>query len=301
MSAIDLLQPATVRAHFDRQADPPRAVPTPLPSLNHECRDDGGGVGFAFGWHVTIGGASGAGKSLLGINLVAHAIKCGIRCAYISLEMSPSQLATRLYATIAGANVYSLERGSGFDAHAASEASAFLGDLYRSGLGRAWTNTKPATDVDALLRAMLDFHNECDCEYFVVDYMQLVHAPSADSLLAQITRVSRAVREFAQAHEVITIGLSQLNRETAANRYDSPTIFGLFGGSPLENDSDLVLLLDHSRYERDPASRTAKTWLLLDKNRHGAQLELPIEWDYKALRVREALPDEEEEWPGAKR
>ncbi len=101
-------------------------------------------------------------------------------------------------------------------------------------------------------------------------------------------------------HELVTVGLSQLNRETSANWHESPTIFGLFGDSPVENDSDMVLLLDHSRYERDAVTRSAKTWLLLQKNRHGAQLEVSVQWDYRTLRLREVLPDEEEEWPGAK-
>ena len=39
---------------------------------------------------------------------------------------------------------------------------------------------------------------------------------------------------------------------------------------------------------------------LLGKDRHGAQGEIPIHWDYRSLRVREALPDEEENGPQAR-
>ncbi len=35
-------------------------------------------------------------------------------------------------------------------------------------------------------------------------------------------------------------------------------------------------------------------------NRHGDHGEIPIEWDYRTLRVREALPDEVDEWPKAR-
>ncbi len=44
------------------------------------------------------------------------------------------------------------------------------------------------------------------------------------------------------------------------------------------------------------SSRTP-TWLLLGKNRHGPLCEIPVEFDYRTLRVREALADEEGEWP----
>ena len=70
---------------------------------------------------------------------------------------------------------------------------------------------------------------------------------------------------------------------------------GLFGGMILEASCDLILLLDHSRYERE--GNTAKTWLIVAKHRHGPTVEIPIEWDYRTLSVREADPDEEYRWP----
>ena len=66
----------------------------------------------------------------------------------------------------------------------------------------------------------------------------------------------------------------------------------------LEANSDQVVLLDHSRYEQDPLkSHLARTWMVLDKNRHGPRGSFPVEWDYRTLSIREALPDEEAEWP----
>ena len=63
----------------------------------------------------------------------------------------------------------------------------------------------------------------------------------------------------------------------------------------LEASSDLVLLLDHSRYERHMNS--AMTYLCAAKNRHGPTIEIPIEWDYRTLSVREGDPHEEHLWP----
>jgi hypothetical protein len=59
------------------------------------------------------------------------------------------------------------------------------------------------------------------------------------------------------------------------------------GGSPLENDSDQVLLLDHSQYDRDYENQTATTRALLCKNRHGPAAIIPVRWDYRSLRLRE--------------
>ena len=73
---------------------------------------------------------------------------------------------------------------------------------------------------------------------------------------------------------------------------------GLFGASGLENDGHQVALIDHSRYEKTEGG--ARTWLLVAKNRHGPDIEIPVWFDHRSLAVREALPDEEHLWPGQK-
>jgi hypothetical protein len=55
------------------------------------------------------------------------------------------------------------------------------------------------------------------------------------------------------------------------------------GGSAIENDSHQVLLFDHSRFERQ--GTIANTWLIVDKNRHGAVADIPVRWDYQTLRL----------------
>jgi replicative DNA helicase len=82
--------------------------------------------------------------------------------------------------------------------------------------------------------------------------------------------------------------LSQFNRETSRNRAERPTAQGLMGGSALENDSHQVLLFDHSRFTR--TANLADTWLIVDKNRHGATTDLPVQWDYRTLRLSSRVP-----------
>jgi replicative DNA helicase len=84
---------------------------------------------------------------------------------------------------------------------------------------------------------------------------------------------------------IVSLGLSQFNRETSKNYDDSPTVQGLMGGSPLENDSDQVFLIDHSRYERVDNTGGATQTLILGKNRHGPCVEFPARWDYNTLRI----------------
>ena len=96
----DLMRPGQITKHMENLELPVEAIPTPFPMWNQQCRDEGGGVGLALGWHVVIAGSTGHGKSLLAIGMAAKAIMDGETVAFMSLEMSTPQLASRLYAIL---------------------------------------------------------------------------------------------------------------------------------------------------------------------------------------------------------
>lgn len=283
-ATASLLKEGEPRRHFAEQAKPVDAVPTPLPTWNMHCRDDGGGVGLARGWHVTIGAATGYGKTLLAINMAATAIGHGEQVGFVSLEMSRSQIATRLYALITETPVDSLERGDSFSPGTASRVARQISEIRERTGGAFHVNEEPLFDLSRMKQLMRFFHEEHGCRFFVVDYLQLAGARDYQTLLEQVTNVSSEIREFAKRNHVVTLGLSQFNRGTSNDHEHSPTPQGLMGGSPIENDSDQVLLIDHTQFKK--TGYDVETFAILGKNRHGAQGSFPIAWD-RTLKVRE--------------
>lgn len=291
----DLLRPGVPEKHMRQQSEPVTAIATPFPRWNRHCRDEGGGVGLALGWHETIGATTGSGKSLLALNIAAKAIEQGVSVGFLSLEMSKAQVSTRLYAILTGVPVAELERGSGYSSKTGTKASRLVDEIRERTGAKFHMNTEPISgiqQVQSLARYFVEMHGS---KMLIVDYLQLLGAAEARTLFDQVTNASAAIRQVAQELKVVSIGLSQFNRPTSTERTSSPLIQGLMGGGPIENDSDQVLLLDHSREQRE--GHYKKTWAVLGKNRHGSTGEIPIEWDYRTLRVREARPDEEESWP----
>lgn len=292
---LDTLDGDELSKHFATLDDDPRYVPTPLPSWNTACRDEGGGQGLARGWHVVIGAGTGVGKSLLGINLAARALYDGQAVGFMSLEMSKAQLQTRLYSVMTGAEVRRLERGPDYDESVANRVVEQITDLRRRGKVAFWVNEGLPRSIDELITWLRDWIEEYYVSLVIVDYLQLAASRRGDDLFRAVSELSTKIRDLAYEKKIVTVGLSQLNRSVSSERDTKPIVQGLMASSSVENDADQVVLLDHSRRERD--DRRERTWLLLAKNRHGASSEIPILWDYKTLRVREALPDEEDRWP----
>jgi replicative DNA helicase len=102
-------------------------------------------------------------------------------------------------------------------------------------------------------------------------------------------QASNAIQRIAYEHGVVTVALSQYNRATSFNRDAPPTVQGMTGGSDLENDSDQSVLLDHTARKR--VGNRSEGKVLLAKNRHGPEVDIPVVWDYSTLRVMQAAPD----------
>jgi replicative DNA helicase len=292
-TTVDILGSA-FRLRFERrQLAPIDASPTPLAGWNRVCRDDGGGVGLARGWFVVIGGNPKFGKSILALNLAAAAMSRDQPVGFVSLEMSPEQLAARFYAMKTKTPVRMLEKGG------------FTKDHF----DQVWNKIKPTSNgyrfevtdtplwdlgtVMAEMEAMWD----SGISWFVVDYLQLVGLGDEEEINRQVSSVTTHLAQFAKAKPATVIALSQFNRQTSKDYTQPPRAQGLHGGMIVEATADQVILLDHSRYEKSDGR--AKSWLIVDLNRHGESGCIPIEWDYTTLSVREALPDEERSWPTA--
>lgn len=288
--AFDVLGPDRFERLLEFQEAPVDAVPTPFPAWNRCCADGGGRQGVARNWHVLAAARTGTGKSILALNVAARAMEAGETVCFLSLEMSQEQVETRLMAIMTGTPVRELEKGRHF------RRESFLAAAERFGLcaGRFVTNRAPIYRVDQVTQSIQAIHEIHGARYFVVDYLQLAGNPNDPE---SITEVSHAVREQARTLGVITFGLSQFNRSTSMLN-ETPSPNGLMGTSALENDSDQVALIDHSKVEVARAKDDSQTkigWttnLNIAKNRHGPVGSIPFLFDTRTLQMRELLDDE---------
>jgi KaiC/GvpD/RAD55 family RecA-like ATPase len=263
---------------------PVDALPTMWPTWNRACRMYGGGVGLARGWHVVVAGGAGVGKSLVALNLTAEALLGGHSVGWVSLEMSREQLLLRLLGIATGRTLRDLEPGAMFDPDAFAAASYTLIEKMAMASSRLVMAERPSRDVVEVDRLMGEAIDQ-GCRLIVLDYLQLVSVSEALKMDDAMRRVSATVQSRAYRQNVNTLALSQFNRSTTADRDNAPTIYGLMGGSSLENDADQIILLDHTSKKHTPEGITLNAELA--KNRHGEVATIPLLMNTRTLRMRE--------------
>ena len=262
---------------------PDMVLTTPYTAWNGVCGDEGGLTGLARGWHIMVAGNTGMGKSLVAINLAAHAVKKGEKVGIISLEMSKPQLMTRYLAIHTGKSIRNLEWGPRYDEPTALEANELVEQNHEENGGILITNDRRVSNLEDILASMAYLHEYRGVTAFVTDYLQLAWTGNAEKMSDRITEVSHAIQGTAADLGVVSIGVSQFNRATSGAP-EKPKVQGMMGGSALENDSDQVLLLDHTSY-KETGQAQAMIKLLVAKNRHGSCGEIPLMWDYTTLRA----------------
>lgn len=294
----DILHPGYARGFFARQEEPAEAIPTFSETWNAVCKNAGGKIGLALGWHVMIAGAVNMGKSMMMLNLAEDATKADYHTAIISEEMARDEIAYRFYPMLTGIDSNDMERGFVKDG-VASQVYSVLTEPHREDIGtKLLVNDRPMRKLGKVVDAMKRLQ-DVGVRVFMVDYLQLIRGTPGLDIRGRVEEVSAELFDFAHSNEVLTIGLSQFNRNVSRDKNVEPVMEGMLGGQSLEADAEQVAVLDHSRYESELLRPwITRTFLKIDKNRNGPKkVDVPIEWNWKTFKCREADPDEEHLWP----
>ena len=246
---------------------------------------------------AVVGGRTGNNKTRLLWNLAADFIQQAVTVGFVSLEIDATEATPSIKSILTNVPAKHLAPGRHFDSIEAKQADETIERHTREGSwGRLLTNEKSASlaVLDDALGWMATMNSTANARVFLIDYFQLL---STDSDVRHFSALKDAVRRivsFIEATGSLVIVASQFNRQSSAPKV-RPTIESLDSCPLLSKQAHFGWLLDHTRRQDD--GHVTRTWLLVEKNRHGRTGDIPIEIDYRTHRIRQALPDEEELWP----
>jgi replicative DNA helicase len=245
------------------------------------------------------------GKTALAMNIAENvAIDQGRPVGVFSLEMSSEELVKRMLSSRGAVNLralhdgYPREKDHGALTTAASElvkAPMFIDDT-------------PGLTVNQLRARARRMHSQHKLELIVIDYMQLMRAPSrrADqSRQVEVADISASVKGLAKELRIPIIILSQLNRQPDARDDGKPRLSDLRESGAIEQDADIVgLLVRPEVYEDDREAREqlkGKATLYIAKQRNGPTGDVPLTFRHDYTRFENTARISDEDIPGGVR
>jgi len=129
----------------------------------------------------------------------------------------------------------------------------------------------------------------------VVDYLQLMSHPKAESRQQEISNISRALKELSRELDIPVIALSQLSRAVEARDDKRPMLSDLRESGSIEQDADVVLLLYRPEYYfKDDEEVRGQADVIIAKQRNGPTGEVKLRFFSSIMRFENRAPTMDE-------
>jgi replicative DNA helicase len=189
---------------------------------------------------VVLAARPSLGKTSLGLNVARNAAAGqGARVAIFSLEMAAEQLAQRLLASESGVDSTRLRLGE----HTEREERHLMHALGTLAGSEIYVDDTPVMTMTEIRGKALRLHREKGLDLVFVDYLQLIHGGRSDNRVAEISYISRALKELARELDVPVIAASQLSRAPELRTPHIPQLSDLRESGSIEQDADVVMFI----------------------------------------------------------
>ncbi|MGE5129656.1 MAG: replicative DNA helicase [Sphingomonadaceae bacterium] len=251
--------------HRDNPSDV-TGVPTGFHDLDSKT------AGLQPGDLIIVAGRPSMGKTAFALNVAEHvALNSMLPVAVFSMEMSGTQLATRMLGSIAHVDQHKMRTGrlSDQEWHDLSEA---MGRLHDAPIFIDETAALNSLEIRTRARRLWrQFGGKLGL--VVVDYLQLMssaNSRSSENRATEISEMSRALKALAKELKVPVIALSQLSRAVEQRNDRRPMMSDLRESGAIEQDADVILFIYRDEvYFPDKPEAKGRAEVIIGKQRNG--------------------------------
>jgi replicative DNA helicase len=235
---------------------------------------------------IILAARPGMGKTTFALDIARNsALQHNASVGIFSLEMSSQQLVERMLASESGVDSWNLRNGRLKDDH---EYTALQEAMAKLDAAPIFIVDEPALNIVKMRSSARRLKNEHGLDMIIVDYLQLMSptaTKSSDSMVQQVTEISRSLKILARELHVPVIALSQLSR-AVEQRGGKPRLSDLRDSGSIEQDADVVMFIHREdKMNKDqPAERPNIAEILVEKHRHGAVGGTELYFDGKHVR-----------------
>jgi replicative DNA helicase len=265
MKAVENLEAVQKRVLAGQS--PITGVPTGIASLDRNT------LGLQPGTLTILAARPSVGKTAFALNIAAAAAtKFHKKVAFFSLEMPSDQLALRLLAAEAKLDWRKISQGN----LGRYEWEKIAHHADRIGTAPIWLDDNFVLTPVELRSKCRKIQRESGLDLVMVDYLQLMHAPSdrqSQSREQEIATISRSLKALANELKIPIVALSQLNRSVEKRKGEAPMLSDLRESGAIEQDADIVMFLhrqeDEEKEPSGPPADTQQVQLIIAKQRQG--------------------------------
>lgn len=219
------------------------------------------------------------GKTALALDIARQtATRFGNTVGIFSIEMSTQQLVDRLLAADARVDSWKLRTGK---LSSEEEFARIRDSLGRLGEAPIFIDDDASVTVMKMRAQARRLKSEHNLKLLIVDYLQLmIPNKQSDSLVQQVTEISRGLKALAREIDVPVLALSQLNRAIETRR-GLPRLSDLRDSGSIEQDADVVMFIHKEDKEGSERNNIAK--IIIAKHRNGPTGEVELYFDEKRV------------------
>ena len=235
--------------------------------------------GFKKSGLILLAARPSIGKTALALDIARQsATKHGTSVGVFSLEMSSQQLVDRMLAAQAGVNAWRLRTGKIKKEDEFARLQEGMGVLAEAPI---YIDDKPSSTVLSMRSVARRLKMEKGLGLVIIDYLQLItpiHARATDSMVQQVTEISRSLKAMARELDVPVLALSQLSRAVEQRR-GRPRLSDLRDSGSLEQDSDVVMFIHREDKMSENSDRPGVAEILIEKHRNGPTGKIELFFD----------------------
>ena len=224
------------------------------------------------------------GKTTLALDIARNAAcGSGASVGVFSLEMSDQQLVDRMLAAEAGVDSWKLRTGRLSNDQEFESVQAAMGRLSEAPIH---IDDQPGNNILKMRSSARRLKNEHGLDLLIVDYLQLMSPTSTrsnDSLVQQVTEISRSLKILARELDVPVLALSQLSR-AVEQRGGRPRLSDLRDSGSIEQDADVVMFIHRDDKINKDSDRPNIAEVLIEKHRNGPIGKAELYFDEKYVR-----------------
>ncbi len=260
---------------LSKKEDGIRGVPTGLSGLDN----------LLSGLHpsdlIILAARPSVGKTSLALDIARNAaVRHGVSVGIFSLEMSSEQLVDRMLAAESYVDSWKIRTGA---VRTEDDFGRIRDALETLSKAPIYIDDKPGNNILAMRAVARRLKRERGIGLIVVDYLQLmtpVGAKASDSLVQQVTEISRSLKGLARELNVPVLALSQLSR-AVEQRGGKPRLSDLRDSGSIEQDADVVMFIHREDRTNPDSDRQNIAEILVEKHRNGPTGRVELFFDDK--------------------